>query len=107
MPRFICDIYTNDGTCFPAVNQKLVHQLRIHHSGLGRSLFTSYMIHDTILLKLFLGICLSMTEMQGERVSHVAEDSKKGIASCFNIRQIVTFFIIVSLDGKLREVLYM
>lgn len=63
----------------------------------------SYMIHDTILLKwptllsvqqhfsdclqfycklrlqlqLFLGICLSMTEMQGESVSPMAEDSKR------------------------------
>ena len=63
----------------------------------------SYMIHDTTLLKwptllsvqqhfsnclqfycklrlqfqLFLGICLSMTEMQGESVSPMAEDSKR------------------------------
>ena len=63
----------------------------------------SYMIHETILLKwptllsvqqdfsdclqlycklrlqlqLFLGICLSMTEMQGESVSPMAEDSKR------------------------------
>ena len=45
-------MYTNDGICFPTVNQKLVIQLRIHHPGFG-AVFShvSYMLHDTILLK--------------------------------------------------------
>ena len=95
-------MYTNDGTCFRLLIKNWPIGFEFITLVLGFS-HVSYMIHDTILLKWptllsmqqhfsdcvqfycqlqlqlqsFLGICLSMTEMQGESVIPMAEDSKR------------------------------
>ena len=103
--RFTCDMYTYDGTCFPAVNKKLVHQLRIHHSGFWRWLFTCFTWYMTksyqngllYLCNSILATVCNFIVNYGCNVNY-SENMLIGIASCFSIRQIVTFFINVSLD---------
>ena len=121
--RFRCDLYTNDGTCFPAVNKKLVHQLRIpaslwfwalsFHMCLTWYMTQSYQngllfylcndilatVWTTAATSVISGNMLIHDWNAGRKRQSHGWRRQKGFASYFNIRQIVTFFINVSLDG--------